>query len=101
MEDYRDNKQYIGTSDVAAVIFVGCTDTGLKSEIVHMGEDDSYLAYIVNDPEIPIPDHYTLTYTFKAWLSIYDDNELANQFKADTIQIYRAGQRGIIIRLLD
>lgn len=101
MKSYKDFKEdYIGSSDIAALIAVGCGKRGIKSEIIHFFEDASYDAYIVNG-EAEISSHYIEVATFNHWLKIYDDNELVKEFKADTIKVYRAGDFGCIIQLLD
>ena len=37
---------------------------------------------------------------FKAWLKIYDDEGLTEDYSADKIRVYRAGDFGCIIQLL-
>ncbi|MCQ2976985.1 MAG: hypothetical protein MJ232_03115 [archaeon] len=94
------NKEYIGDSDIAALLMVGCSEDGLKSEIINYGEDASYSAYIV-DADSLIPEHYKLVASFECWLKVYDDEVLTNTFRADKINIYRSGMRGTIIQLLN
>ena len=51
MKTYKDfEKQYIGNSDVAALIMVGYKKgNGLVTDLLHFGEDGAYSAYIVTE----------------------------------------------------
>ena len=48
MKSYKEyERQFIGDSDIAALIFVGTTKDGLKANILNFGCDGRYNAYIV------------------------------------------------------
>lgn len=100
MKNYKEyNKTWIGESDVAALILVGCGEDGmLQSTVLKFGGDDAYLAYVV-DEEASIGSHYKKVAEFWSWMSIYDDSERTARFKAQKICVYRAGEYGCIIQL--
>lgn len=99
---YKSNlPEFIGTSDIASLTvrageFIGALD---------FGEDGSYSAYIVEDAAVVIPDYYACVFEGVAnWLNIYDDNMLNFSKRFDNlknIKIYRAGDFGCIIQILD
>lgn len=100
-KSYKDfEKEYIGSSDIASLILAGHSRWGLKLHDLHFGIDDSYQAYIVNG-ECEIGEHYRFEAEFYTWLNIYDDDELVKEFRADIIRVYRAGEHGCIIQLLN
>lgn len=106
MKSYKEyEKVFIGDSDIAALTFVGITKDGLKANILNFGSDGRYNAYVV-DENAKIGDHYTLEMEFetssgfKAWVKIYDDEELTKDYSADKIRVYRAGDFGCIIQLI-
>ena len=94
-------KKWIGVSDIASLVLVGCDKNGVTSEMLHFGEDGQYYAYIVNERNVVIGSHYKLRHTFEKWLKIYDDDGLRYEVKAAKINIYRAGDFGCIIEVLD
>lgn len=105
MKTYKDfGKTYIGGSDIASLVLVGCkADKGLKTEPLYFGEDGSYSAYIIEQTEkeeIKIESHYTKVATFNHWLKIYDDDEKTFDKRGKEINIYRAGQFGCIIQII-
>lgn len=102
MKTYKDFEQvYIGGSDIAALILVGCyKEEGLKTQTLNFGEDGSYRAYIVTDPEAEIGNHYKKVATFNYWLKIYDDDGKTYEVRAREINIYRAGDFGCIIQVI-
>ena len=102
MKTYKDFEQrYIGGSNIAALILVGCRgEEGLKTEQLHFGEDGSYKAYIVTETDVEIGSHYNKVATFNHWLKIYDDDELTYRINAKEINIYRAGEFGCIIQII-
>lgn len=51
--------------------------------------------------EIVIGSHYRKVASFSHWLKIYDDNELVTEYSASEINVYRAGEYGCVIQLLD
>lgn len=98
MKCYKEyHKQIIGTSDMSSLIFVGPCD-GPQAKVIGFDGDGTYSAYIVDD-EAVIGDHYELTAEFRSWLKIYDDEQKTREFHANSIQVYRAGGYGTIIRL--
>lgn len=100
-KSYKDfEKEYIGGSDIASLILAGHSRWGLKLHDLHFGEDSSYQAYIVNG-DCEIGEHYRFEAEFYTWLNIYDDDELVKKFRADIIRVYRAGNHGCIIQLLN
>lgn len=100
MKNYKEyEKRFIGSSDIAALILVGCDENGLKTSTLDFGEDGSYMAYVV-DEDAEIGAHYKKVADFKHWLKIYDDDELTYQVNAQEINIYRAGDFGCIIQTI-
>ena len=100
MESYKEYpKQYIGLSDIASLILVGCGEDGLVLHELHFGQDDSYHAYIV-DGDAEIGQHYHLEASFQSWLKVYDDAELVKEFDGSEINVYRSGMMGCIIQVI-
>ena len=102
MKTYKDFEQiYIGASDIAALILVGCyKEEGLKTQVLNFGEDSNYKAYIVTDAEAVIGNHYEKVTSFNHWLKIYDDDGKTYEVRAKEINIYRAGNFGCIIQII-
>lgn len=102
MKNYKDfEKMYIGDSDIASLILAGFKENiGLSLKELHFSEDASYNAYVV-DEECNIPEHYEFVESFDCWLKIYDDTELVCRFSAEKINVYRAGNFGCIIQLIN
>lgn len=103
MKSYKDfDVEYIGSSDIAALVLCGYKKgKGAIARMLDFGIDENYMAYIVDTKEVEIGKHYTLIDTFNSWLKIYDDTERTATFKADIIKIYRAGDMGCIIQLIN
>lgn len=100
MKNYKEyEKRFIGASDIAALILVGCDENGLKTSTLDFGEDGSYMAYVV-DEDAELGAHYKKVADFKHWLKIYDDDELTYRVNAQEINIYRAGDFGCIIQTI-
>ena len=100
MKNYKDyEKKLIGDSDIAALITVGCGENGLKTGMIHFGEDGNYLAYIV-DQDAEIAEHYKKIDSFTHWLKIYDDWGLTLYVCGKEINVYRAGEMGCIIQVI-
>ena len=101
MKSYREFfREYIGTSDIAALVMVGFKDNiGATSELLRFGKDSSYYAYVC-EGEVEIGSHYELVSEYQCWLKIYDDTELVREFNGRTIRVYRAGEEGCIIDIL-
>lgn len=100
MKTYKDfEKQYIGLSNIASLILVGCGKNGLSLKELHFGQDASYQAYIV-EGEAEIGGHYYKVAEFDSWLKIYDDEGLVKRFSGKNIIIYRAAEMGCIIQII-
>lgn len=97
-KDYK--KQGIGYSDIASLIMEGVRDGELKLERLLFGGDNSYDAYIVDD-EAEIPEHYSKVAEFDKWFRLYDDERRVMNVHADKINVYRAGEYGCIIQIID
>lgn len=97
MKSYKDfDKIYIGGSDIAALVMVGCDRDWVSSQILKFGEDGDYRAYYVDEPAT-IGAHYEKVASFTNWLKIYDDVGLVFDENGD-FSIYRAGEMGCIIK---
>ena len=95
------DKEFIGISEIASVVTLGCkSNSDAVPELLSFGEDGSYYAYIV-DGNAEIGSHYKLEKSFKHWLRIYDDGNLTYHTYADVIHIYRTGNFGVIIQVID
>lgn len=97
-------RKYIGTSDVASLIMMGLKETGRSLEFLNFGEDGDYYAYLVDreeDKPVEIGSHYKRVATFTNWLKIYDDYESTLDIKGKVINVYRAGEFGCIIEVID
>ena len=100
MKNYKEyERKYIGGSDIAALVLVGCDENGAKTQLLDFGGDNSYMAYIV-DENAEIGAHYKEVATFNYWLKIYDDHERTFSVYAKEIKIYRAGDYGCIIQII-
>lgn len=96
MKNYKDyDVEFIGNSDIASLTL----RAPMRAEILNFGEDNSYMAYIV-DKDAEIGSHYKLEYTFDHWLKVYDDDGLVRTFTGDIIKVYSAGQMGCIIQII-
>lgn len=98
--------QYIGGSDIATLIVVGMQpeyDHSMVYPVLTMplpfDEDGDYRAYVI-DERAELPSHYKLFASFSSWVKIYDDTGLAYKVNAPEIELYRAGKRGILIRVI-
>lgn len=120
MEDYKKEIVQLGSSDIASLTVVGCTTDGVKADILKMGGDGEYSAYIVRNFKGLLPSHYSTVMEFRCftqfynmdgsrgearamdtWVKIYDDTGLVATFSAKEISILRAGDYGIMIHLKD
>ena len=97
MKPYKSYaRRSIGASDIASLTIRGAS---LDPMALNFGEDGSYSAYIV-DGEAEIGAHYELVATTKIWLWVFDDEGDREEFRAETINVYRAGEMGCIIQLI-
>ena len=93
MKNYKENRIFIGGSDIASLVVATPDDV----RYMNFGEDGSYYAWYVDDPEVEVPSHYHLVVTADSWLKIYDDNGLVFDKRGD-FEVYRAGEMGCLIR---
>lgn len=102
MKNYKDfEKRYIGSSEYATLVMTGYREgAGIVSEPLRFGKDGSYKAYICEDNDIKIGEHYTEAARFNHWLKIYDDCELVQKYEGKHIIIYRAADMGCIIHII-
>lgn len=99
---YKSNlPEFIGASDIASLT----VRAGICASVLDFGEDGSYSAYIVENAAAVIPDYYACVFEAVAYdLKIYDDNMLSFSKRFDNlknIKIYRAGDFGCVIQILD
>ena len=66
---------------------------------MYFGEDGCYKAYIVTE-DTEIGSHYSKVASFTDWMKIYDDDEKTFEKKAKKINVYRAGEFGCIIQII-
>lgn len=101
MKNYKEYAtKYLGDSDIACLILVGCSEKdGLQLDTLDFEEDGSYYAYIV-DENARIGEHYTKVAEFYHWLKIYDDFGLTFRVNAKKVIIYQAGAFGCIIQVI-
>ncbi|WP_071142091.1 hypothetical protein [Acidaminococcus timonensis] len=100
-EKYKDFYKYCtlsaGVSDIAALIY----RTSNPKEIgeIPFGEDGDYKAHLIAG-DTDVPSHYNLVLdTASSWLWIYDDDgKVLDLENPSGFQLYRAGERGLIIR---
>lgn len=96
-KSYKDYPKIdIGSSDIAALIVVGCGEHGLHLSTLNFTEDGDYQAYLVPKGTIIGP-HYRKVATFYNWIKIYDDDFLTFKIKAKEVNIFRAGDYDCII----
>ena len=102
MKSYKEaEKIFIGESDIAALVLVGCKgDKGVVPEMLHFVEDGEYSAYLVKGNDVEIGKHYEKVATFNYWLNIYDDTKRTFSKHAKEFNIYRAGDYGCIIQMI-
>lgn len=97
MKSYKEyNRVYIGGSDCASLVLRAPE----KVQLLKFMEDGDYMAYLV-DENAEIGAHYEKVFTATSWISIYDDNGLTFEANAEEINIYRAGNYGCIIQLIN
>lgn len=89
-------KMFIGESDNASLT-VRFPD---QARMLHFGEMGPAHAYVV-DENAEIGDHYKLIHAGRYCVKIFDDNGLTFEACADSILIYRAGNGGCVIQLIN
>lgn len=96
MTDYKKYMLPCGVSDFAQLLFRFPN----KAEIVNFGEDGDYKAWVVIDSEVEIPSHYTKVTEGNSWLDIIDDDRVVAHLSGERFEVYRAGLRGLLIRVI-
>ena len=92
--NYKSIIKVIGGSDIASLTLrFPCKVVDLR-----FGEDGMYTAYIITE-ETKVPDHYEKVVDGECWIKIYDDESLTLELNAHSIEVYRAGSLGCLIRL--
>lgn len=71
-----------------------------QARMLHFGEMGPAHAYVV-DENAEIGDHYKLIHAGRYCVKIFDDNGLTFEACADSILIYRAGNGGCVIQLIN
>lgn len=96
--DYE--KVFIGSSDSARLEVIHTTENGRLKSYLNFGEDGDYKAYVV-DEKCVIPDTYELICTFEGgYVNIFDDSWNHVFIEGETVQIYRRGDFGCIIKII-
>lgn len=100
---YKTVQVSLGQSDISELVFRFCCDFDGHIEntlkAVRFGSDGDYKAYVTTE-HISVPDHYEFICDGSTWLTVYDDDTAVAHFKADGINVYRAGDYGCIIMLV-
>ena len=94
-------KPCIGGSDRASLFAIGFdSDYAWKFIPIHFGSDGSYRAYICTE-KAEIGAHYHLVGQLHHEIRIIDDDDGACTFEAtaDEINLWRAGEFGLVIQL--
>ena len=89
-------KMFIGDSATASLT----VRYPMSAKALHFGESGVYEAYVV-DENAEIGEHYKLVHAGRRLVKIYDDTSLSFSAAADSILIYRAGERGCVIQLIN
>lgn len=102
-KNYKDFKKiYIGESDRAELTlrFFNNEKRAIDYQGLHFGGDNAYNAYLINDENVEIPEHYNLVFESRTpWLDIIDDTNIITFDNIENLKIYRAGDYGCIIIL--
>lgn len=94
LPEYKKAGISLGKSDIASLVLRSKN----KVEILKLGENGVYIAWIIQD--IKAPENYKMLTEFKDFLWIYDDLERVARIVSQTIEVYRSGPRDVLIRLL-
>lgn len=96
--DYE--KVFIGSSDSARLKVIHRVGNYESKSYLNFGEDGEYKAYIV-DENCAIPDTYELRHSFEGgYVDLFDDEGYNVYIKGETVQIYRRGNFGCIIKII-
>lgn len=87
------DRVFLGFSDIAGLVARGYDNL----QVIRFGGDGSYHAYLCEDAEIG--DHYSKVFECETWLKIYDDREKTLEVYGKVIEIWRAGDYGMIINV--
>lgn len=91
----------LGCSDIARLTLVDARD----AYSLRFCGDGSYRAHLLIGDDKSVPAHYRLVMEAKSWLKVFDDNvliaDLRTQHLNDTIEVYRAGEMGCLIKCPD
>lgn len=85
----------LGASEIASLT----VRFPMQVNMLHFGEDGRYTAHIITEAQ-EVPAKYKKVADGTHWCKIYDDEELMAEFRADKIEIYRAGGWNCLIRLI-
>lgn len=96
-EPYKRHRINIGGSDIASLTL----RSPMQAATLDFVEDGDYCAWLVSDMSVSVPDHYKKVFSCEYWLKIYDDDGLQADFNAKQIEVYRAGDYGCLIRLIN
>lgn len=94
----KDGRIYLGFSDCASLIAVGCDEKGVISGVIDFGEDSEYYTYILENND-KVPDWYKKVWECSYWLKIYDDTTLRFSQRAKKFEIYRYDDTDIAIKI--
>ena len=101
MKSYKDfEKVTIGYSDIVTLVVFGCREDGLAVDMLNFGSDGIYNAYLVDEADVEIGEHYKKVANFKNWMKIYDDHIKSFEIQAKEINVYMAGEFGCIIQAI-
>ena len=96
--DYE--KVYIGSSDSARLKVIHRVGDYVSKSYLNFGEDGDYKAYVV-DEKCTIPDTYELRCAFEGGcVDLFDDEGYNIHIEGETVQIYRRGDFGCIIKII-
>lgn len=99
---YKDFEMIpIGGSDIACLIMAGChQEEGFTTDVLHFGGDGSYWAYLVDEEDVVIGAHYDKVGVYHHWMKLYDDTGRVFFEYGKEFRIYRAGDYGCIIQMI-
>lgn len=108
MKNYKENRKYIGNSDIASLRLLMFTEDGdFIDDVLNFGEDGVYHAYIIGE-DVEVPSHYHLEKTSYGSITFFSsDDEIVvltnfgeiDYSKRGKMEIYTAGNFGVIVKL--
>lgn len=66
-------------------------------DVIDMGETESYKCHIIFDNERKIPECYVKCASGRTWCKLYDDTGAVVVVHGENVDIYRAGENGVIV----